>query len=303
MAQKQASKLVSFRLPAKLIEVIELKVRETGKDRTAVVVEALNQVFGVSSGHRAHPVSTHVVEELNQQLRELESQIDTLTNQLGELKQQPVVDNSILERLVILEEAMRNSTTSSVEKGVNPLSESPQRNLPEPIVEPQSHITKQPIQSPESNLSGNLYQDDEVSEMVNKEVEQLLAMIEQQGTLLDQILAVSSDHVFVYDAKGRFAYANQGALQDLGLQLNDLLGKTWQELGFPQETMSHLDTQRDWVIINKRSWRGQACFPTVHGVKDYEYVLSPIFNPDGSVQGIISTIRQLPQNLYDFSES
>ena len=44
-----ATKVVTFRLPDDLMEAITSQAQATGRPRTAVVVDALKQVFGVPS--------------------------------------------------------------------------------------------------------------------------------------------------------------------------------------------------------------------------------------------------------------
>jgi predicted transcriptional regulator len=47
------SKIATFRLPENLIQEIRSRAEATGRDRTAVVVEALKQAFGLPAVNHA----------------------------------------------------------------------------------------------------------------------------------------------------------------------------------------------------------------------------------------------------------
>ena len=71
------SKLVAFRLPDEIIQAIESEARATGKDKTAVVVQALRQFFNLPS---SEPTT---VEKLQKQVVELEAKVDKLSEQVS----------------------------------------------------------------------------------------------------------------------------------------------------------------------------------------------------------------------------
>ncbi|NEQ22849.1 MAG: PAS domain-containing protein, partial [Microcoleus sp. SIO2G3] len=77
------SKIATFRLPENLIQEIRFRAEATGRDRTAIVVEALKQAFGLPL-NESRPAT---VEELQQQLNKLEKNVTTLNEQLTELSQ------------------------------------------------------------------------------------------------------------------------------------------------------------------------------------------------------------------------
>ncbi len=62
-----ASKIATFRLPENLIQEIRSRAEATGRDRTAVVIEALKKAFGMPASE-SRPAT---FEELKQKLNEL----------------------------------------------------------------------------------------------------------------------------------------------------------------------------------------------------------------------------------------
>jgi predicted ATP-grasp superfamily ATP-dependent carboligase len=75
------TKVMTFRFPEELAEEIVSRSKVTGRDRTAVVVEALSEAFNLSI-----PVSSSV-ESLQQQLNQLEATVTDLAEQITELRQ------------------------------------------------------------------------------------------------------------------------------------------------------------------------------------------------------------------------
>lgn len=114
-------------------------------------------------------------------------------------------------------------------------------------------------------------------------------------TLLNQILAASSDHIYVYDRAGRYQYASPAGLAALGLQASDVSGKHWRELNFPAAVMERHDAQRESVFETGVPITGETSFPTRDGVRYYEYVIAPIRDGDGAIAAVINTSRDITE--------
>jgi len=76
-----ANKLVAFRLPEELIEAVDAQAKATGRDRTAVVLQALKLVFELPSSEKI------TVEELHRHLNEVTITVTSITEQLAKLNQ------------------------------------------------------------------------------------------------------------------------------------------------------------------------------------------------------------------------
>jgi diguanylate cyclase (GGDEF)-like protein/PAS domain S-box-containing protein len=120
------------------------------------------------------------------------------------------------------------------------------------------------------------------------------SILSMQIELLDKVLTASSDHIYISDRHHRYLYASPAGLAALGLQLAQLLGKTWRELGFPPEIMELYD-ERQSVFQTGISITGETSFPTVHGVRYYEYVIAPIWGDDGEIVAVINTSTDITQ--------
>ncbi|QIR35292.1 PAS domain S-box protein [Tolypothrix sp. PCC 7910] len=120
-------------------------------------------------------------------------------------------------------------------------------------------------------------------------------MFSEQIGLIDRVLAASTDHIYISDRNLRYVYASPAGLVALGLEQAQLLGKTWQELGFPAEIMEVYDLQRQSVLQTGSPIRGETSFPTINGVRYYEYVISPIEGNDGEIEAVITTTRDITE--------
>lgn len=132
-------------------------------------------------------------------------------------------------------------------------------------------------------------------QQTEKRFHQLLAHIDQQRQMLDTILSASADYVFLHDRAGRYLFASQSALHVLGLEKEDVEGKTWRELGFPAEAMESFDAELESVFTTGNPVANEIRFPTVNGIRDLETLLTPVWGSDGSIQAVVSTVRDITE--------
>jgi PAS domain S-box-containing protein len=121
--------------------------------------------------------------------------------------------------------------------------------------------------------------------------------VQEQARVLDQILSASTQHFYLFDNKGKFIYASKPAADLLGHEQSEFSGKYWRELGFPKDVMTRLDIEREKVLATGEPWKGQLKFPTVAGTRDFEYVLSPIVKPDGTVDTVVAAARDVTEEM------
>lgn len=123
---------------------------------------------------------------------------------------------------------------------------------------------------------------------------QHLALVgEQLGKVLNDILSSSPDFFFVLDRSGKYIYVNRTAAEALGFAQSDFLGKTWRQLEFPSETMEKLDAQREAVFEMGQSLTDETRFPTVNGIRDYEYTISPINESKSKPEAVVVTVKDV----------
>lgn len=278
-----ASSVMTFRLPEDLMQAIMSQAKATGCSRTAVVIDALRQSFGFCASET--PATS--LEGLHQQLDALRQEATRLNQQFIEFKQELSSDGNArsleeLNQALADHQALLNRVSS-----LSPTASQTQQvgagmDLPNP-----SSVASQETESVNA-------QQDKTAE----DLQQLAAKVEQRSRMLEQVLSASVDHVCMYDRLGRYTYANRAFMQSLGLERTELYGKTWQQLGLPPETMKPLEAKCKAVFATGQSIAEEINLQTVSGIRDYEYILSPIRSTDGSVEAVVYTARDMTERKH-----
>jgi PAS domain S-box-containing protein len=122
---------------------------------------------------------------------------------------------------------------------------------------------------------------------------QMAVAAEQAGRVLNEILSASPDCISIRDRTGKYIYVNQRAAQVAGLAQSDFIGKTWQELGFPAEIMEQFDAQLETVFRTGQPLTDETSFPTIEGVREYEYMIHPIGDINGKPQAVMIAVKDI----------
>ncbi|MCI4625476.1 MAG: EAL domain-containing protein [Candidatus Magnetoovum sp. WYHC-5] len=131
---------------------------------------------------------------------------------------------------------------------------------------------------------------------VEKEKETLLLKIEQQNALLDDVLSNTPDQIFMLDKQGKFIYVNNVYAKAIGREVGDIIGKTWQELDLYKKAMRRFDIQREIVFKNGLPITEETEFLAGEGIiKYYEYTISPVFNIEGQVEKLLTTVKDITE--------
>ena len=127
-------------------------------------------------------------------------------------------------------------------------------------------------------------------------VNRLVGEVEQQARLLDEILSATPDAFILFDRAGHYLYVNRKGLENSGLSSEQVIGKTWRELGFPEEAGLVFDERLEQVFS---SWRIRSPtknkFPTLNGLRDFLTTLTAIHDPDGNVIFMLNTIHDITE--------
>jgi PAS domain S-box-containing protein len=130
-----------------------------------------------------------------------------------------------------------------------------------------------------------------------KELQKAVDRYEGQVRLFEGVASTTPDFVYVFDRDGRFLYANRRLLEVWGMKLPDVIGKTCHELGYQQWHHDMHMREIGQVIKTKRPIKGEVPFEApltgVFGI--YEYIFTPVFNPDGEVELIAGTTRDVTE--------
>jgi PAS domain S-box-containing protein len=118
--------------------------------------------------------------------------------------------------------------------------------------------------------------------------------IERQARIYDTILSATDDFAYIFDRDGRFLYANRRLLEVWGKTLDQVIGRTCYDLAYPTwHADMHMREIRQ-VLETKRPIRGEVPFTGGSGISGvYDYIFTPVVGPDGEVEVIAGTTRDV----------
>ena len=115
-----------------------------------------------------------------------------------------------------------------------------------------------------------------------------------QLRLYETVLRATPDLTYVFDLQHRFIYANQALLAMWGMTWEQAAFKTCLELGYEPWHAAMHDEEIERVIATRQPVRGEVPFPHVtEGVRIYDYIFSPVFGPEGEVEAIAGSTRDI----------
>jgi PAS domain S-box-containing protein len=127
-----------------------------------------------------------------------------------------------------------------------------------------------------------------------EEFHQFVLRVEKQARVFDTTLSSIADFAYAFDRAGRFIYVNQPLLKLWGLTLDQAVGKDFFELHYPAELAAKLQQQIQQVLQTGQKLTDETPYTSPAGVEGfYEYILSPVFAADGTVECVAGCIREI----------
>ncbi len=127
----------------------------------------------------------------------------------------------------------------------------------------------------------------------NNTVYQQVEELKRRIAILEHALTATDVHFTVHDRQGRFLYVNPAGLTAQNLRLEDIEGKSWRELGFPEGVGISFDKQVERVFTETVSIRTETEFPTKEGPRIFENVLQPAYDNTGTVVALVATRQDI----------
>lgn len=118
---------------------------------------------------------------------------------------------------------------------------------------------------------------------------------EQRKRFYETFLSHTPDLAYVFDLNHRFIYANAVLLKMWGKTWDEAIGKTCIELGYEPWHAEMHDREIEQVIATKQSVRGEVPFDGTFGRRIYDYIFVPVLGPDGEVEVIAGTTRDVTE--------
>jgi PAS domain S-box-containing protein len=130
-----------------------------------------------------------------------------------------------------------------------------------------------------------------------KQAESALAAVrsdaDRQRRLYEAILGNTPDLAYVWNLDHRFIYANEGLLKMWGKTWDEAIGKNCLELGYEPWHAAMHDREIEQVVATGKPVRGEVPFSGTFGRRVYDYILVPVVGPDGKVEAVAGTTRDV----------
>ena len=135
------------------------------------------------------------------------------------------------------------------------------------------------------------YRDTTEQKRLEERLARISAESDRERRTYQTILSAAADMHYVLDAEGRFTYANNPLLGLWGLTKDQVLGKTLRELGRDEGTSSLFASHVSSVIETGQPVRYEMPFESGFEGRTFEYILTPIFDERGNVEGVAGASR------------
>jgi PAS domain S-box-containing protein len=122
----------------------------------------------------------------------------------------------------------------------------------------------------------------------------MAARITQQAHLLETVLNSSFDHIFMLDRDGRYAFINAPAARFLGIPPEDMLGKSWKDLGFFADNRVSFERALEKVYETGKIQHREYPSPTGLGARSFDTTLTPV-KDEQQIIGVVVNARDMTE--------
>jgi len=126
---------------------------------------------------------------------------------------------------------------------------------------------------------------------------ELRRQTERERRLYDTILSNTPDLAYVFDLNHRFIYANKALLAMWGRTWEESIGRNCLEIGYEPWHAAMHDREIDQVIATRKPVRGEVPFTGTNGRRVYDYIFVPVLGPEGEVEAIAGTTRDITERF------
>lgn len=111
----------------------------------------------------------------------------------------------------------------------------------------------------------------------------------------EALLAASPVHIYGHDREGRFVHICEAAARMLGRTPDEVVGRTWRELGMPAEILEPFHRLREQALRSGEPVRGETTYPSAQGDRDFAFTISPIRDAEGAVVATLTTATDVTE--------
>jgi PAS domain S-box-containing protein len=124
--------------------------------------------------------------------------------------------------------------------------------------------------------------------------------VDRVRRVYETILSTTDDFAYIFDPQGRFLYANARLLKVWAKTLNQIIGKTCLDLGYPAWHADMHMREIQEIVRTKLPIRGEVPFTGDSGISGiYDYIFKPVLDSAGNVEIIVGTTRDVTDRKHD----
>lgn len=120
---------------------------------------------------------------------------------------------------------------------------------------------------------------------------------ERVRAVLQALSALTSDLIYALDLEGRYTHVSEAAARVLNLTPDEMIGRTWSEIGLPPERQQEFFQERREVIATGKPHERVVEFPTPSGAALFDYRIAPIHADSGEVIGTLTLSRDITAEM------
>ena len=129
-----------------------------------------------------------------------------------------------------------------------------------------------------------------------EERERIAEELRRLSATYETVLSATDDFAYIFDRQGRFLYANRRLLKVWAKTLEEVVGKTCYDLGYPTWHADMHMREIEQVIATGQPIRGEVPFTGGSGISGiYDYIFTPVMGRDGTVELIAGTTREVTE--------
>ena len=137
---------------------------------------------------------------------------------------------------------------------------------------------------------------EETAERTRAAVERARAedALRRSEALFDATLSTINDFAYAFDRDGQILFVNRPLLDLWGLELADVVGKTFHQLDYPADLADRLQRQIEGVFETAEGLTDETPYAGADGEEGvYEYIFRPLLADDGSVSLVVGSTRDV----------
>lgn len=153
------------------------------------------------------------------------------------------------------------------------------------------------LESHPSNDGGIVVFFHDVSDRKKREtaLQAVEATAERERRFYNTILTTTPDFAYIWGADYTFLYGNKALLDLYGLKPEEYVGRSFRDVGYPEWHARMHEQEIDEVVRTGQPVRGKIPFRAKGGGGIYDYIFMPVFGPDGNVEAIAGTTRDVTE--------